>query len=70
MCLPHIRYFIVARFLLYLTDVPLWGTSVFPRFASLDPYIRRFVSTLVHSNHERFIDPRHIISHIVYFEYS
>ena len=49
---------------------PLKGISVFPRFANLDPYIRKFVSAFAHSNHERFIDPRHIISHAFYSSFS
>lgn len=63
MRLPHNRHFIEAILTLPYRP-PVRGIPAFPRVHSLDPCFRRFVRIPIHSNHERFLDPRHIISHI------
>ena len=48
------------RFLLHHTNCDSNTSMHFCMLLDIDPYIRKFVSTFVHSHLEHFIDPRHI----------
>lgn len=48
------------RFLLHRTNCNTLHPCISTRVVLIDPYIRKFVRSLDHSNHRYFIDPRHV----------